>query len=63
MQACVDWVLKIFGTQVTKKKRPVRPVFPNYLSVSFDYGGTPLIIFWKKVKDEFIFNFSFLLFK
>ena len=30
MQACVDWVLIIFGTQVIKKKRPVRPVFPDY---------------------------------
>ena len=38
MQARVDWVLKIFGTQVTKKKRPVWPVFPDYLSVSYDYG-------------------------
>ena len=37
MQARVDWVLRIFGTQVTKKKRPVRPVFPDYLSFSYDY--------------------------
>ena len=37
MQACVDWVLIIFGTQVMKKKRPVRPVFPDYLSISYDY--------------------------
>ena len=37
MQARVDWVLIIFGTQVIKKKRPVRPVFPDYLSVSYDY--------------------------
>ena len=36
--ARVDWVLIIFGTQVIKKKRPVRPVFPDYLSVSYDYG-------------------------
>ena len=36
MQACVDWVLEIFGNQVIKKKRPVRPVFPGYLSVSYD---------------------------
>ena len=39
MQACVDWVLIIFGTQVIKKKRPVRPVFPDYLSVSYDYAA------------------------
>ena len=38
MQACVDWVLIIFGTQIIKKKRPVRSVFPDYLSVSYDYG-------------------------
>ena len=43
MQARVDWVLKIFGTQVTKKKRSVRPVFPDYLSVSYDYG--PIVSF------------------
>ena len=42
MQARVDWVLIIFGTQVIKKKRPVRPVFPDYLSVSYDYA---LIVF------------------
>ena len=40
MQARVDWVLIIFGTQVIKKKRPVRPVFPGYLSVSYDYDIT-----------------------
>ena len=40
MQARVDWVLRIFGTQVAKKKRSVRPVFPDYLSVSYDYEGT-----------------------
>ena len=36
-QAGVDWVLRIFGTQVTKKKPPVRPVFPDYLFVSYEY--------------------------
>ena len=44
----MDWVLIIFGTQVIKKKRPVRPVFPDYLSVSYDYDGTrtkPFIVF------------------
>ena len=40
MQARVDWVLVIFGTQVIRKKRPVRPVFPDYLSVSYDYDQT-----------------------
>ena len=40
MQAGVDWVLIIFGTQVIKKKRPVRPLFPDYLSVSYDYAQT-----------------------
>ena len=37
MQARVDWVLIILGTQVIKKKRLGRSVFPNYLSVSYDY--------------------------
>ena len=37
MQACEDWDLIIFGTQVKKKKRPVWPLFPDYLSVSYDY--------------------------
>ena len=37
MQARVDWVLIIFGTQVIKKKRPVWPVFPDYLSLSDEY--------------------------
>ena len=39
MQACVDWVLIIFGTQFIKKKRPVQTVFLDYLSVSYDYGA------------------------
>ena len=39
MQARVDWVLIIFGTQVIKKKQPVRPVFPGYLSVFYDYAS------------------------
>ena len=38
MQARVDWVLIIFGTQVIKKKRPVWPVFSDCPSVSYDYG-------------------------
>ena len=40
MQARVDWVLIIFGTQVINKKWPVRPVFPDYLSVSYNYDFT-----------------------
>ena len=36
MQARVDWVLIIFGTQVIEKKRLVWPVIPDYLSVSYD---------------------------
>ena len=35
----MDWVLIILGTQVIKKKKPVRPMFPDYLSVSYDYDG------------------------
>ena len=37
MQACMEWVLTILGTQAIKKERLVRPVFPDYLSVSYDY--------------------------
>ena len=37
MQARVDWVLIIFGTQVIKKKRSVRLVFPNYLSIFYGH--------------------------
>ena len=51
MQARVDWVLIIFGTQVIKKKRPVRPVFPDYLSVSYDYAPIN-----KNYFDVVIFN-------
>ena len=40
MQARVDWVLTILGTQVIKKKRPVRSVFPDYHSVSYDHDNT-----------------------
>ena len=40
MQARVDWALIILRTQVIKKKRPVRPVFPDYLSASYGYGTT-----------------------
>ena len=42
MQARVDWVLIIFRTQVIKKKRPVRPVFPDYISLLLEHG-TPSI--------------------
>ena len=31
MQAQIYWVLIVFGTQLIKKKCPVRPVFPDYL--------------------------------
>ena len=34
----MNWVLIILETQVIKKKRPVQPVFLDYLSVSYDYG-------------------------
>ena len=38
MQARVDWVLIIFETQVIKKKWLVRPMFPDYFSVSYEYS-------------------------
>lgn len=37
MQACVNWVLIMFGTQVIQKMRPVRCVFLDYCSISYDY--------------------------
>ena len=50
----MDWVLIIFGTQVIKKKRSVRPVFLDYLSVSYDYAFIVL-----KLRDTFsLYNFD-----
>ena len=50
-----------FRTQVTKKKRPVRSAFPDYLSVLYDYGtsigardGFTQPIFYKRF-DHFSF--------
>ena len=37
MQACLNWILIIFGTRVIKKERAVRPVFSDCLSVFYDY--------------------------
>ena len=34
------YVLIIFGAQVIKKKRPIRSMFLDYLSVSYDYDVT-----------------------
>ena len=45
MQVYVDWVLIMFGTQVMRKKRPVWPVFPDYLSVSYDYKLTEGLLY------------------
>ena len=39
MQARVDRVLIIFGTQVITKKPLVRPVVPDYLSISHGYDN------------------------
>ena len=40
--------------QVIKKKRPVRPVFPDYLSVSYDYGTMYMVktYFHKGLKKQ-----------
>ena len=56
MQASVDWVLIIFGTQVIKIKRPVRLVFPDYLSVSFDYELTKNLKLVKLVQKTISFS-------
>ena len=57
MQARVDWVLIIFETQFIKKKRPVRFVFPDYLSVFYAYDYTFLFIF-TPLPIEFFLLFS-----
>ena len=52
MQACLDWVLIILGTQVIKKKRPVRPVFPDYRSVSCGYGFTKHVFIFLSISEQ-----------
>ena len=59
MQARVDWVLIIFGTQVIKKKQLVRPVFPNYLSVSYDYVVIYLFNHDSSKSTIFMLNMAF----
>ena len=54
MQACVNWVLITFGTQLTNKKWLVRPVFPDYLSVSYNYD---CILFYYAFTDNHL-NFQ-----
>ena len=71
MQACVDWVLIISETQVIKKKRPVWSVFPDYLSVSYDYGVVMICPFgeegvrhhclWRSMRHDAASHFSLLL--
>ena len=56
MQDGMDWVLKILGTQAIKKKRSVRPVFPDYLSVSYDYAfAYPASAIWFSLPLFFLF--------
>ena len=57
MQACVDWVLIIFGTQFIKKKRPVQTVFLGYLSVSYDYGAMKNIDHLQLAYEQMFFIF------
>ena len=52
MQALVDWALRIFETQVIKKKRPVRPVFPDYLFISYDYEKDISQVLFKRFIQE-----------
>ena len=53
MQAHVDWVLISFETQVIKKKRSVRPVFPDDLSVLCDYDNN------KNLRQTHILTFEY----
>ena len=65
MQARVDCVVIIYGTQVIKKKQPVRPVFPDYTfrclllwynkSISYKSKANP----WQ-IQDALIIFISFL---
>ena len=55
----LEWVLIIFGTQVIKKKRTVRPVFLDYLSVSYGYGKMKLYIIVHLLKESLIEMFFF----
>ena len=54
MQAHVDWVLRIFGTQVTEKNRPVRPVFPDYN----DYLAHILLFYLKKIAAAVVHTYA-----
>ena len=60
MQVRVDWVLIIFATQVIIKKRSVRPVFPDYLSVSDDYGIRCILVALGQICIHFLYNLFFL---
>ena len=73
MQVRVDWVLIIFGTQVIKKKPLVLPVFPEYLSVSYDYIITIFfhnyklhhqtwLLKWGQIQSLLVYVFSLILF-
>ena len=57
MQACVDWVLITFGTQVINKKRPVRSVFPDYLSISYDYDVNEQVFIFNSTITDIMSNF------
>ena len=49
MQVRVDWVLRIFGTQVIKKKQPVRPCFQTIF---------PFLMTMFLVTFDTVFNFT-----
>ena len=40
MHGVEEWVLVYLGSQHKRIEQPVRPVFPDYLSVPYDYDGT-----------------------
>ena len=66
MQVCVDWVLIIFWTQVLKKKRTVRPVFPDYLSFLMTMISSSLFIviaciaWWERMEMLEVYSYAII---
>ena len=40
MQDREEWFLAYLGSQHKCIEQPVQPLFSDYLSISYDYGGT-----------------------
>ena len=55
IQACVDWILIIFGTQVIMKNWPVRLTFSDYLSVSYEYQAICNLTIWSNFANQNVY--------